>query len=236
MINHTIFPATPTPLHWNRFMPRPRKAPDAPSTGVFVDDYLPALLAQASHLISGEFHRIVTAKGFTVSEWRVLASLAGGKAIAIGELANISTMKQPTVTRILDRMEAKGEVRRITDRTDRRVTRVRITAKGARAVEKLIPLAHEHSNRVLAPFGLERAAGLTAMLQQMIAMHRAEPSASPSTSAARSQGDSAFRANSSSSTRPASRSTRSATRPPTSASSRSIRSAARRSRSPRPTC
>lgn len=148
------------------------RLPNAPKTGVFVDDYLPALLAQASHLISGEFHRIVTAKGFTVSEWRVLASLAGGKAISIGELASVSTMKQPTVTRILDRMEAKGEVRRVADQADRRVTRVRITAKGTRAVEKLIPLAHEHSNRVLEPFGLARAAGLTAMLQQMIALHR----------------------------------------------------------------
>ena len=158
-------------------MIRPSRASDAPSTGAFVDDYLPALLAQASNLISGEFHRIVTSTGFTVSEWRVLASLAGGKAIAIGELASISTMKQPTVTRILDRMEAEGAVRRMTDKTDRRVTLVRITAKGTRAVEKLIPLAKEHSNRVLEPFGLERAAGLTAMLQQIIAMHRetAEP-------------------------------------------------------------
>ena len=51
--------------------------------GQFVDDYLPALLAQASHLISGEFHRIVTAKGFTVSEWRVLASLAGAEPMSI---------------------------------------------------------------------------------------------------------------------------------------------------------
>ncbi|MEO8935426.1 MAG: MarR family winged helix-turn-helix transcriptional regulator [Burkholderiaceae bacterium] len=160
-------------------MTRPPKAPDAPETGVFVDDYLPALLAQASHLISGEFHRIVSAKGFTVSEWRVLASLAGGHAISIGELASVATMKQPTVTRILDRMEAKGEVRRVADRTDRRVTRVRITAKGTRAVEKLIPLAREHSNRVLEPFGLARAAGLTAMLQQMIAMHRDAADAPP---------------------------------------------------------
>lgn len=153
-------------------MTRSSKAPRAPRTGVFVDDYLPALLAQASHLISAEFHRIVTAKGFTISEWRVLASLAGGKAMSVGHLASVATMKQPTVTRILDRMEAKGEVRRMADRTDRRITLVRITAKGTRAVEKLIPLANEHADRVLEPFGRERAAGLTTMLRQMIALHR----------------------------------------------------------------
>lgn len=156
-------------------MARPPKAPDAPQAGAFVDDYLPALLSQASHLISGEFHRIVTAKGFTVSEWRVLASLAGGRAMSIGELAATALMKQPTVTRILDRMEAKGEVKRIAHKDDRRVTLVRITAKGTRSVEKLIPLANEHSHRVLEPFGLERAAGLTAMLKRMIEMHRGAP-------------------------------------------------------------
>ena len=43
----------------------------------FVDDYLPALLAQASQLISSEFHQVVRSQGLSVSEWRVMASLAG---------------------------------------------------------------------------------------------------------------------------------------------------------------
>ena len=78
-----------------------------PSTSHFVDDYLPALLAQASQLISGEFHRVVKAKGFTVSEWRVLATLAGGEPMSVGGVAQISITKQPTVTRLLDRMEGR---------------------------------------------------------------------------------------------------------------------------------
>src|SRR5689334_4867345 len=53
----------------------------------FVDHYLAALLAQASHLISSEFHAVVRAHGLSVSEWRVLASLAGGEPIPIGQLA-----------------------------------------------------------------------------------------------------------------------------------------------------
>ncbi len=155
-------------------MPRTKRTPPAPPTGAaaFVDDYLPALLSQASQLISGEFHDIVTAKGWTVSEWRVLASLAGGKPMTIGELAATATMKQPTVTRVLDRMEARGDVRRVAHAGDRRMTLVRITAKGTRSVEKLIPLAREHADRVLEPFGRERAAELTAVLKAMIVQHR----------------------------------------------------------------
>jgi DNA-binding MarR family transcriptional regulator len=141
----------------------------------FVDDYLPALLAQASMLISGEFHLVVTAQGFTVSQWRVLASLAGGEPINIGRLAQITTMKQPTVTRVLDRMQARGLVERLASDGDRRITLVRITPAGMRLVSKLIPLAREHEQRVLAPLGKQGAEDLKATLRKLIELHRSSP-------------------------------------------------------------
>jgi DNA-binding MarR family transcriptional regulator len=138
----------------------------------FVADYLPALLAQASQLISGEFHQVVRANGFSVSEWRVLATLAGGPPLSIGQLAAVSTIKQPTVTRLLDRMEAKGMVERLDKDGDRRITRVKITPAGSRMVSRLIALARTHEQRVLEPFGLERAEELKTTLRHMIALHR----------------------------------------------------------------
>jgi DNA-binding MarR family transcriptional regulator len=145
----------------------------------FVDDYLPALLAQAHFVIAREFHEIVRTKGFTVSEWRVLASLAGSDPLPIGRLAQIVVMKQPTVTRVLDRQEARGEVRRIAHNTDRRITLVTITPKGTRVVSQLIKLAREHEQRVLEPFGMAAAAGLKATLKTMIALHEPPSGAAP---------------------------------------------------------
>ena len=97
-------------------MNNPRQASSVPAAGPgtvmdeatgnghrFVDDYLPALLAQASQLISSEFHEVARQHGFSVSEWRVMASLAGGVPISIGQLAQVTVTKQPTVTRLLDR-------------------------------------------------------------------------------------------------------------------------------------
>lgn len=138
----------------------------------FVDDYLPALLAQASHLISGEFHRIVTGKGFTVSEWRVLASLHGSEPMSIGSLARIVVMKQPTLTRVLDRMQARGHVRRIAHDSDRRVTLIAITPAGDKLVGGLIELANEHERRVLEPFGMARSRELKKTLKEMIELHQ----------------------------------------------------------------
>ena len=137
----------------------------------FVDDYLAALLAQASHLISSEFHAVVRSHGLSVSEWRVLASLAGGEAMSIGQLAQVAVLKQPTVTRMLDRMEAKRHVERLAHDGDRRVTLVRITAAGNEIVSRLIALARGHETRVLEPFGLQRAEELKATLRRIIELH-----------------------------------------------------------------
>jgi len=138
----------------------------------FVDGYLAALLAQASHLISSEFHEVVRRHGLSVSEWRVLASLAGGQPVRTGRLAELAVLKQPTVTRLLDRMAARGQVERVGSDGDRRVTLVRITAAGSRTVAHLIALAREHEARVLEPFGLERAEALKGTLRGIIESHR----------------------------------------------------------------
>jgi DNA-binding MarR family transcriptional regulator len=150
-------------------VPTPQRAQAEPLR--FVDDYLPALLAQASQLISSEFHVVARQHGFSVAEWRVLATLAGGEAVSIGRLAQISVTKQPTVTRLLDRMAAKGQVERLPHDSDRRITLVRITRAGARTVAKLIDLAREHERRVLEPFGLARAEELKQTLRRMIELH-----------------------------------------------------------------
>lgn len=137
----------------------------------FVDGYLPALLAQASHLISAEFHAVVRAQGLAIAEWRVLASLADGRAVTTGQLAQLVLGKQPTVTRQLDRMQANGYVERRDDDGDRRITLVRITPVGREVVNRLIPFAREHENRVLAPFGLKTAEELKDLLRSLIKIH-----------------------------------------------------------------
>ncbi|MGE0313488.1 MAG: MarR family winged helix-turn-helix transcriptional regulator [Lautropia sp.] len=154
------------------------------SSSSFVDDYLPALLAIASELVSAEFHAIVRRHGFTVLEWRVLATLARDDTLSVGELARIVMAKQPTVTRLLDRMQARGHLLRIAHGTDRRVTLVRATALGRRTVAGLIGLAREHERRVLAPLGLEESDALKRSLRTMIDRARATPTTASASRAA----------------------------------------------------
>jgi DNA-binding MarR family transcriptional regulator len=144
----------------------------AAQTAQFVDAYLPALLAQAHELVASEFHAIAAEHGLAPSEWRVLATLAGGEPTSIGRLAQIVVMKQPTVTRLLDRMEATGHVRRVPHDGDRRITLVTITPDGQQLTEKLVPLARDHEARVLAPFGTQRANELKDSLLTLIRLQQ----------------------------------------------------------------
>ena len=98
--------------------------------------------------------------------------MASKPGLSIGGLADITVSKQPTVTRLLDRMEAKGLVQRYPHDTDRRVTMVRITPQGRTIVADLMEQAKEHEHRVLQPFGLKRAESLKVTLRRIIELHR----------------------------------------------------------------
>lgn len=89
-------------------------------------------------------------------------------SMSVGQLAQISISKQPTVARSLDCMEAKGYVERLANECDRRITPVRITAAGSRKVLRFISLAREHEHRVLQPFGLKRAEELKSILRDIV--------------------------------------------------------------------
>ncbi len=142
--------------------------PASPSTPRFVDGYLAYLLAQASHRISAEFHRQVSAAGLSVTEWRVLASLEGSDGETIGSLAALALTKQPTLSKVVQRMEAQGLVARAGVRADRRQIRVRITAKGHGLVADFCRRALEHQAAVLEPFGQARAGELMDMLRVLV--------------------------------------------------------------------
>ncbi|MGO3741025.1 MarR family winged helix-turn-helix transcriptional regulator [Kerstersia sp.] len=144
----------------------------AESTHTFIDDYLPALLAQASQLISTEFHEVVRRHNLSVTEWRILSTLLGAGEISIGNLAQVTLTKQPTVTRLLDRLETLGHLRRIAHESDRRITLVRITDTGQALIADLAVQAKRHEEEVLERLAPLDSEALKATLRRVIAEYR----------------------------------------------------------------
>ncbi len=114
----------------------------------FVDGYLLALLARASHAASAGFHARLKARGVAVPVWRVLATLEGaGQGVTVGELAETCLMQQPTMSKLLDRMEADGSVRR---QRQGRTMCILLTAPGAALAAELVAEARTHEAALLA--------------------------------------------------------------------------------------
>ena len=134
----------------------------------FVDGYLSYLLGRASHAVYREFHAQVKAAGLSSLEWRVLATLAGGQRYTIGDLATDILAKQPTLTKLIQRMELNGWVASGADETDARRTLVYETAKGRAEVMRLIRAAKAHEKKVLTGFSTTEVATLKKVLHVLI--------------------------------------------------------------------
>jgi len=89
----------------------------------------------------------------------------------VGCLVMASTARLPTLSKVVQRMEADGLVARTGVRADRRQTRVCITAKGSNLIGGLCEQALQHQKAVLAPFGEEKAALLIEMLDVLMTEH-----------------------------------------------------------------
>ena len=138
------------------------------STAGFVEQYLPALLNQAAHLVIGDFADVVRGYGLSIVEWRVLAILADGDRVPVGLLARKAITKQSTLTPLLDRMAEQGHIVRITAGNDRRLTLVEITSEGRALVQVLMARADEQQRRALAALGPARQQQLEALLRGLI--------------------------------------------------------------------
>ncbi len=101
------------------------------------------------------------------SQYNVLRILRGvGPAgLACQEVAERMITRDPDITRLLDRLEARGLVTRTRDQKDRRVVTVRITPEGLRLLEALDQPIAEVDRQPLQHLGEQRLRALIQLLE-----------------------------------------------------------------------
>ncbi|MES2383064.1 MAG: MarR family winged helix-turn-helix transcriptional regulator [Pseudomonadota bacterium] len=146
-----------------------KPASDCPAPpGRFIDGYLSYLLARASHTVYREFHAQVQAAGLSSLEWRLLATLSDGDGLTIGDLAREILAQQPTLTKLVQRMEKAGWVRRGADPADARRTLVFQTPQGQATVAALLAQAKVHEDTLLEGFSERDVTALKKILRALI--------------------------------------------------------------------
>jgi DNA-binding MarR family transcriptional regulator len=108
------------------------------------------LLTDVARLMRTIYDRRVKSLGLTRSQWWVLNHLFRGDGVTQTELADTLEIEKPTLGRLLDRLQAKGWVRREADARDGRVWRVHLTAEVEPAMRTLRTVAAELRRDALA--------------------------------------------------------------------------------------
>lgn len=136
----------------------------------FVNGYLGYLLGQANHALYKDFDAQVRAAGLSSIEWRVLATLHDSEPLTVSQLAHEVLSKQPTVTKLVQRMAEQGWLALGADPADQRRTLVGITAAGRRLARPLIEKARSHEATLLRALPAHEQAALKKLLVRIASL------------------------------------------------------------------
>ncbi|CAN0064996.1 unnamed protein product, partial [Phaeothamnion confervicola] len=105
----------------------------------------------------------------TAMQWGPLLLMAEGRASTAAELARGMDIDTGAMTRMLDRLEAKGLVARARSASDRRVVQLELTAEGAKVASQIPQQLADVLNLHLKDFKADELHMLMGFLKRMIA-------------------------------------------------------------------
>ncbi len=120
-------------------------------------------------LMRREVERRIAAHGLTDAQWKPLWLLSDGRADTGNELARLLEIDAGAMTRLLDRLEAKGLVERTRSAADRRVVHLHLTAAGRRAAAEVPHVLAAVNNDFLQGFSDAEWQQLSHLLERMAA-------------------------------------------------------------------
>lgn len=123
----------------------------------------------ASALLDDRFEKLISKFGITGSQYNVLRILRGvyPDGHPRCEISMRMIRKAPDITRLIDRLEKQGLVKRDRSDTDRRMSITRITEKGLRAVEEITPHLHQEHKKITKDLTQAQCGELSNLLEKL---------------------------------------------------------------------
>jgi DNA-binding MarR family transcriptional regulator len=104
----------------------------------------------------------------SAAQWAVIASLAGEERKSASDLCKGISYDAGAMTRMLDRLEGKGLIRRSRSPDDRRLVHLELTEEGRAAYPRMRELSLGVANRFLRGFTKTEARQLESLLNRML--------------------------------------------------------------------
>jgi len=119
--------------------------------------------------VSQDIGRRLEPHGLTHAQWAPLFKLHNCQVSTVAELARTLEMDPGAMTRLLDRLEAKGLCKRLRSEVDRRVVNLELTPDGEAVARKIPAALCDSMNAHLAGFSEAEWQQLKGYLQRILA-------------------------------------------------------------------
>lgn len=140
-----------------------------PSPVSELDDHLGYAIRQVSNHVSHAFARKLAARDVALAEWVMLRLLYGNAPLAPSQLADRMAMTRGAISKLADRMIAKGLIRREASSKDGRGQFLSLTESGRALVPELAALADRNDAECFAHLTANERALFQAVLTRTIA-------------------------------------------------------------------
>lgn len=107
------------------------------------------LVSDTARLLRKVFDRKVKSLGLTRAQWSVIVQLCRKDGLSQNELAELLEIEQPSLVKLLDKLEESALVERRQDPKDRRAKHVFLTAKSAEVLEPMQSISQEIRQNML---------------------------------------------------------------------------------------
>jgi DNA-binding MarR family transcriptional regulator len=140
-----------------------------------IEEELLVSLLRTTDVLQDRFEQAVRPFNISMTQYNVLRILRGAEPTGrtCSEIGERMIAREPDVTRLLERMEKAGLVKRSRDKEDRRVVVTRITPAGLKLLDKMEPEMGEIGG-LLKPMGERRIEKTLKLLDDVRAHVRGE--------------------------------------------------------------
>ena len=123
-------------------------------------------LQRTADQLQGRVAEMLKPYGLSPTQYNALRILrgAGDSGLACSEIGERMINRDPDITRLLDRLQRRGLVRRARDRQDRRVIMAHITAAGSKLLKDLDRPVEEFQQRLLGGLRQQQLKDLVRLL------------------------------------------------------------------------
>ncbi|MGB7181958.1 MAG: MarR family transcriptional regulator [Burkholderiaceae bacterium] len=132
------------------------------------DDAVSYLLHSVVHSMKCQMEQGMEPHDLTAMQWQPLYMIAIGRANTAAGLARLMQVDTGAVTRMIDRLEAKGLVTRERDNQDRRIVNLTLTRTGRERADAVPAVLCTALNQHLSGFSSDELTLLKSLLQRMI--------------------------------------------------------------------